>query len=148
MKLPSFTLPGNDLQTYMESDFSKGLFVIFIYPKDSTPGCTQESIDFRDYLDDFKDLHVRVFGLSKDSVKSHNNFADKNNLPYTLLSDEDVDLIEKLDAWKEKSMYGKKYMGAERSTFVIKDGKITKEWRKVKVKDHAKEVLNFIKGTI
>ena len=122
MKLPSFTLPGNDLKTYMETDFAQGLFILFLYPKDNTPGCTQESIDFRDYLDKFKALSVQVFGLSKDSVKSHNNFADKNNLPYTLLSDEDSDLIHKLDAWKEKSMYGKKYMGAERSTFIVQDG--------------------------
>jgi peroxiredoxin Q/BCP len=108
-----------------------------------TPGCTIESQTFRDYKEDFEKLGVRIFGLSKDNLNSHEKFCQKESLNFPLLSDEDSTLIEALGSWVEKSMFGKKYMGIDRSTFVIKDGVIAKEWRKVKITNHVKEVFEF-----
>lgn len=145
MKLPVFSLPASDGKTYSEKDFSNGIFVLYLYPKDMTPGCTIESKDFRDAYQDFQNLSVPVFGLSKDSLSSHEKFIQRDCLPFPLLADEEMKLISALDAWKEKSMYGKKYMGTERSTFVIHNGEIVKEWRKVKIPGHIQEVLAFVK---
>lgn len=116
--------------------------VIYFYPKDSTPGCTIEACDFRDNLPKFKRMNAKVYGVSKDSLKSHDKFAEKYELPFTLISDEDGSICEKFGTWIEKSMYGRKYMGIERATFLIDaEGVIRHIWRGVKVKGHAEEVL-------
>ena len=120
--------------------------VLYFYPKDNTPGCTTESCDFRDALEDFNALGARIIGLSKCSVKKHDNFKAKHHLNFPLASDENSDVCERYGTWKEKSMYGKKFMGIERSTFLIgEDGNIEQIWRKVKVKDHINEVKAALK---
>ena len=121
-------------------------FVIYFYPKDNTPGCTQEGEDFRDLYKEFKKLKTEIFGVSRDSLKSHEGFKEKYNYPFELISDPEEKLCNLFNVIKEKNMYGKKYMGIERSTFLInKEGKLSAEWRKVKVKGHAAEVLEEVK---
>lgn len=121
--------------------------VLYFYPKDDTPGCTTEACAFRDTLPRFKKMNARVFGVSKDTVESHNKFAQKYELPFTLISDTDGSICDSFGVWGEKSMYGKKYMGIERATYLIdKDGIIRHIWRKVKVANHAEEVLTAIKN--
>lgn len=110
-----------------------------------TPGCTTEASDFRDVYEDFLKIHVRIFGLSKDSIASHQTFISKYNFPFILLADENTTLINALGAWQEKKFMGKTYMGTVRSTFVIHNGTIVREWRNVRVKNHAQEVLDFVK---
>lgn len=120
--------------------------VLYFYPKDNTPGCTLEGQDFRDLHDKFKRQRTVILGVSKDSIASHERFRDKQGFPFDLLSDPDEKLCKKFDVIKEKSMYGKKYLGVERSTFLIDSaGKLRREWRKVKVKGHAQEVLDAVK---
>jgi peroxiredoxin Q/BCP len=120
--------------------------ILYFYPKDDTPGCTLEACAFRDTLPRFKKMNARVFGVSKDDLKSHQKFADKYELPFTLISDADGSICESFDVWGEKSMYGKKYMGIERATYLIdKEGIIRQIWRKVSVDGHAEEVLNAVK---
>ena len=120
--------------------------VIYFYPKDSTPGCTTEGQDFRDLHAKFKRQKTIILGVSKDSIASHEKFKAKQNFPFDLLSDPDEKLCKRFDVIKEKSMYGKKFMGIERSTFLIDaDGKLRAEWRKVKVKGHAQAVLDSVK---
>ncbi len=143
-KLPAFSLPASDGKTYTDKDFQKGTFVLYVYPKDMTPGCTIEAHNFTGMLPRFEELGVLTFGLSKDSVKSHKNFCSLIGIDFPLLSDEEHLLLDSLGSWKEQSMFGKKYWGAERSTFVIRDGKIIKTWRKVKVPGHVAEVLDFV----
>lgn len=121
--------------------------VLYFYPKDDTPGCTMEAKDFRDHLADFEAEGAVILGASKDSVKKHDKFKEKYCLPFSLLSDEEVTLCTSYGVWVEKSMYGKKYMGIERATFLIdQHGIIRNIWRKVKVKDHVKEVLEAVKS--
>lgn len=146
MKIPFFFLVASDGKTYTHNDFQSGISVLYLYPKDMTSGCTLEAQDFRNLKPQFDVLGVRIFGLSKDSLNSHEKFCEKESLNFPLLSDESVDLVEKLGSWKEKSMYGKKYFGIDRSTFVIRDGIIIKEWRSVKTKGHVQEVLEYIKN--
>lgn len=146
MKIPAFSLPANNGKTYSNADLSEGIVVLYVYPKDMTPGCAMESKDFRDLSAQFQELGVQIFGLSKDSVTSHEKFVAKECLPFPLLSDEELVLLQGLGSWKEKSMYGKTFLGIERSTFVFQDGEMIKEWRKVKVKGHAQEVLDFVSG--
>ena len=117
--------------------------VLYFYPKDNTPGCTQEACDFRDNYNRLT-AKATVVGVSPDSIKSHINFQEKHSLNFPLISDPEHILAEAFQVWKEKSMYGKKYMGIERSTFIIKDGKIANEWRKVNVKGHVDEVLQSL----
>jgi len=120
--------------------------VIYFYPKDSTPGCTTEGQDFRDLHARFRRQKTRVFGVSRDSLASHEKFKAKQSFPFELLSDPDEKLCGKFDVIKEKNLYGRKFMGIERSTFLIDaDGKLRREWRKVKVKGHAQEVLDAVK---
>ena len=120
--------------------------VLYFYPKDNTPGCTLEGQDFRDLHDKFKRQKTVILGVSKDSIASHERFRDKQGFPFDLLSDPDEKLCKKFDVIKEKSMYDKKYLGVERSTFLIDSaGKLRREWRKVKVKGHAQEVLDAVK---
>ncbi len=121
--------------------------VIYFYPKDATPGCTIEGQDFRDTKAKFTRQDTVVFGVSKDSIKSHEKFKEKQKFNFELISDEDEKICQYFDVIKEKNMYGKKYMGIERSTFLIgKDSKLKQEWRKVKVKNHVDEVLDAVKA--
>jgi peroxiredoxin Q/BCP len=126
---------------------SNDLLIIYFYPKADTPGCTKESCEFQTNLKRFNNLKTQIVGISKDSVAKQKKFAQKFNLKFNLLSDESTDICEKFGVWVEKSMYGKKYYGIERSTFVIgKNKKILKAWRKVKVNNHVDEVMSFIKS--
>ena len=126
---------------------SNDLLIIYFYPKADTPGCTKESCEFQTNLKKFNNLKTQIIGISKDSVAKQKKFAQKFNLKFNLLSDESTDICEKFGVWVEKSMYGKKYYGIERSTFVIgKNKKILKAWRKVKVNNHVDEVMSFIKS--
>ncbi len=121
-------------------------FVLYFYPKDDTPGCTKEAIQFSDLLEDFKKANVAVLGVSKDPPAKHVKFTDKHDLKVDLASDEN-EMAEALGIWVEKNMYGRKYMGLERTTYLVDaDGKVAKVWRKVKVKDHAQAVLEAAKG--
>ena len=124
-----------------------GYVVMFFYPKDNTPGCTQEGLDFSNNLTKFKKLNTKIYGVSRDSIKSHDNFKNKYKYKFDLISDPDEYLCNLFDVIKEKNMYGKKYMGIERSTFIIDPkGTLIKEWRKVKVNGHSDEVLQYIKN--
>ncbi len=121
--------------------------VLYFYPKDSTPGCTTEGQNFRDLHKAFKKEGALIFGLSRESLKSHENFKAKQSFPFELISDPDEKICNQYDVIKEKSMYGRKYMGIDRSTFLIDEkGKLVREWRKVKVTGHAQEVLHTIKS--
>ena len=121
--------------------------VIYFYPKDSTPGCTTEGQDFRDLHSKFRRQKTVILGVSRDSLASHEKFKAKQEFPFDLLADEDEKLCRKFDVIKEKSLYGRKFMGIERSTFLIdEDGKLMHEWRKVRVKGHAQEVLDTVKN--
>ena len=121
--------------------------VLYFYPKDNTPGCTTEGQDFRDLKKKFDKENTVIFGLSRESIKSHESFKEKQNFNFELISDPDEKICKQYDVIKEKSMYGRKYMGIDRSTFLINEkGKLVKEWRKVKVKGHATEVLEATKG--
>ena len=128
------------------SDFKGQKIILYFYPKDNTSGCTQEACNFRDNINRLT-KYATVIGVSPDSIKSHLKFKEKQSLNFILLSDTEHKLAEQFEVWKEKSMYGRKYMGIERSTFVLdKNGKIEKEWRKVKVKGHVEEVLNYLEN--
>jgi len=145
-KAPAFSLKDQDNKDVSLNDFKGKNIVIYFYPKDNTSGCTKEACNFRDDFPDFKKLKAVILGISPDSVSSHKKFADKYNLPFHLLSDEKKLVLEKYGVWKEKSMYGRKYMGVERSTFIIdKTGKVKKIFRKVKVDGHNKEVMEALK---
>lgn len=142
---PNIELPGDTGQFYKLSDYLGKKVVLYFYPKDDTSGCTTESCDFRDRIRDFNLLNVVVLGISKDSPKSHDKFKEKYSLNFPLLSDEEGDVCAAYGTWVEKSMYGKKYFGIERTTFLIdEDGIISHIWRKVKVDGHAKEVLKAL----
>ena len=144
-KIKNFKAEITGINEFNLSDYSGKNIVIYFYPRDNTPGCTSEGEDFRDNFKSFKKKNTLIFGVSKDSIQSHENFKAKYNFPFELLSDPDEKICKIFDVIKEKSMYGKKYMGIERSTFLINEkGKLIKEWRKVKVKDHASDVLSSI----
>ena len=145
-KISNFKAKSTNENEFILKDFQDGLLVLYFYPKDNTPGCTQEGIDFSSNYRKFKNLNTEIIGISKDNIKSHENFKKKHKYKFDLISDEDEKICKMFDVIKEKNMYGKKYMGIERSTFIIdKKGKLLKEWRKVKVKGHVEEVLKFIK---
>jgi peroxiredoxin Q/BCP len=145
-KVPDFSLPATDEQTISLSDYQGRYVVVYFYPKDSTPGCTTEGQDFRDRINAFRRNNTAVLGISRDSVKSHENFKTKQKLPFELLSDADETVCSLFDVIREKNMYGRKVRGIERSTFLIDDlGVLRREWRKVKVKGHVDAVLEAIK---
>jgi peroxiredoxin Q/BCP len=145
-KVPDFSLPATGEQTISLSDYQGRYVVVYFYPKDSTPGCTMEGQDFRDRINAFRRNNTAVLGISRDSVKSHENFKAKQQLPFDLLSDADETVCSLFDVIREKNMYGRKVRGVERSTFLIDDlGVLRREWRKVKVKDHVDAVLEAIK---
>ena len=142
---PEFTLPATGGQTINLSDFRGKNVVIYFYPKDSTPGCTTESQDFRDGYDAFTQEHTVILGISRDSIKSHERFKEKQALPFELLSDEEETVCNLFEVLKMKNMYGKQFMGIERSTFLIDaSGTFREIWRKVKVKGHVEVVLSAV----
>jgi len=143
----NFSLPATGEQTISLKSLKGQNIVLYFYPKDSTPGCTREGQDFRDNLSKFKRQDAVVLGVSRDSLRSHENFKQKQKFKYELLSDEDESLCKQFDVIKMKNMYGKKVRGIERSTFLIdKKGKLRQEWRKVKVDGHVEEVLAAVKA--
>ena len=145
-KAPNFKIPSTDGKIFELNKIKNKYIVIYFYPKDYTPGCTIETNDFNSLLQKFKKLDCLVIGVSKDSINSHQKFKKKYNVKFNLLADEKKDAIKVYKTWGKKKFMGREFMGLIRSTFVIKDQKIIKEWRSVKVKDHALEVLNFIKN--
>ena len=148
-KVPNFKLPSSNNKNFEIKKSLKQYLVIYFYPRDNTPGCTNEAKDFSKLYKEFKKLNCEIFGISKDSVDSHKKFISKFKIPFQLLSDEKIIALKKYGAWGEKSMYGKKFMGIKRTTVLISPkGKIIKIWNNVKVKDHAKEVLSCLKEAI
>jgi len=146
-KVTDIKLAATGDQILQLSDFKGKNIVLYFYPKDSTPGCTLEGQDFRDNKRKFSTRNTIILGVSRDSVKSHENFKNKQSFTFELLSDPDERLCKQFDVIKEKNMYGKKHMGIERSTFLIDEkGILIHEWRKVKVKEHVEEVLEVIKN--
>ena len=145
-KAPDFCLPNQDNEEICLRDFAGSWVVLYFYPKDNTPGCTTEALDFTALKSEFEKEGATILGVSPDSVKRHQNFITKKELQITLLSDEDKEIAKKYGVWQLKKMYGKEYMGIIRSTFLIDpDGNIAEIWTKVKVKDHAKKVLERLR---
>ncbi len=146
MKAPNFTLPDQDGVSHTLSDYLGTWVVLYFYPKDDTPGCTQEACQIRDSFPDFQKLDTKVFGVSVDSVKSHKKFATKYNLPFTLLSDVEKKVVEAYDVWRMKKFMGREYMGTLRTTFLIDpEGEIVKRYENVKPAEHAGELLKDLK---
>ena len=146
-KIKGFDLPATGNKNIKLSDFKGKKVVLYFYPKDSTPGCTLEGQDFRDNIRKFSSRKTVILGVSRDSLKSHEKFKEKQCFPFELISDEDEKLCKLFDVIKQKNMYGKKVRGIERSTFLIDDkGILRAEWRKVKVDGHVDEVLDAVKN--
>ena len=144
--VPDFELPATGNQRFSLSAFKGHPFVLYFYPKDSTPGCTTEGSEFRDLHGEFAKLQVGVFGVSRDSLKSHESFKSKMSFPFELLSDPEEKACEIFGVMKMKNMYGRQVRGIERSTFVVdREGRIVREWRGVKVPGHAQEVLDYVR---
>ena len=144
-KVKNFSAEMTGNKKFSLKEFTGKNIVLYFYHRDNTPGCTSESIDFRDNFKSFQKKNTLIFGISKDSLSSHEKFKEKFNFPFELISDPEEKVCKAFDVIKEKSMYGKKYLGIERSTFLVDSkGKLKKEWRKVKVKGHVEEVLNSI----
>ena len=144
---PDFEIPATGGQTFRLSAMQGSPLVLYFYPKDNTPGCTDEGMQFRDLHGEFVKLRCSVFGISRDTVKSHESFKAKMSFPFELLADTEEIVCKAFDVMKMKNMYGKQVRGIERSTFVIdKEGVLRKEWRGVKVPGHAQEVLTYIKS--
>ena len=145
--VPDFTLPATGGKDISLSDFRGKNVVIYFYPKDSTPGCTTEGQDFRDSINTFRRRKTVILGISRDSIKSHENFKAKQEFPFELLSDAEEHACRLFDVIKEKNMYGRKVLGIERSTFLIDaEGVLRREWRKVALKGHVEEVLEAVKA--
>ncbi len=145
--VPDFTLPATGGKDISLSDFRGKNVVIYFYPKDSTPGCTTEGQDFRDSINTFRRRKTVILGISRDSIKSHENFKAKQDFPFDLLSDADEHACQLFDVIKEKNMYGRKVLGIVRSTFLIDaEGVLRREWRKVAVTGHVEEVLEAVKA--
>jgi len=144
--VPDFQLPATGDKTLALADFKGKKLLLYFYPKDNTPGCTQEGQAFRDNIEAFTVLNIAILGVSRDSVKVHEGFKCKQNFPFDLLSDQDEQLCQLFDVIKMKNMYGKQVRGIERSTFLIdEEGVLIHEWRKVKVKTHIDEVLQYLR---
>jgi peroxiredoxin Q/BCP len=145
--VPDFSLPSTGGGTFKLSSARGAKLVLYFYPKDNTPGCTTEGADFRDHYRDFASTGCKVYGVSRDSLKSHEGFKAKMKFPFELLSDADESACRLFDVIKMKNMYGRKVRGIERSTFVIDEKRrVVREWRGVKVPGHVQEVLNFVKA--
>ena len=145
-KAPNFKLISTSGKMVELSKIKSKYIVLYFYPKDDTPGCTLETKDFNSLLSNFKKAKCEVFGISKDSLESHKKFKEKYKVKFELLSDEEKKSIKAYKTWGKKKFMGKEFMGQIRSTFLIKDNKILNEWRNVRVKDHANDVLNFLKA--
>ncbi len=146
-KAPDFTMKTDGNGEVSLKGLEGRKVVLYFYPKDDTPGCTKEACGFRDFLPDFSEIDAEIIGVSKDSVAKHDKFKAKYELPFVLASDEDGSVCEAYGTWVEKSMYGKKYMGIDRATFLIDEqGVLRAEWRKVKVPGHVEAVLEAAKG--
>lgn len=144
-KAPDFKIIGSDNNEHSLSNYLGKKIILYFYPKDNTPGCTTEACDFRDNKNTFENKNTIILGVSRDSVKTHTNFINKFQLPFILLSDKEEELCKLYDVIKEKKLYGKTYMGIERSTFIIDEqGVLTHEFRKVKAKGHVEEILSII----
>lgn len=144
-QVPDLKLPSSSGKEVSLLDYRGKRIILYFYPKDDTPGCTKEACAFRDMQGHFTAKNTVIIGVSKDSLNSHDKFIQKFDLPFELLSDEEGQLMDLFGVWKEKSMYGKTFMGVVRSTFLIdENGKLAKAWRNVRVKDHAEKVLEAI----
>lgn len=145
MEAPDFSLLNEKEEEISLSDYRGKKVVLYFYPKDMTPGCTTEACDFRDRHEEFSDLNTVILGVSGDEASKHTKFIEKYGLPFSLLVDENHEVADKYGVWVLKKMYGREFMGIERSTFLInEDGIVEKEWRKVKVKNHIEEVLQSL----
>lgn len=145
VKAPNFRLQDKDGNEVSLSDFKNKKVVLYFYPRDNTPGCTKQACAFRDRYEQFTEKDVAVIGISKDSVKSHSNFATKHELPFVLLSDPDLEAIKAYDVWQEKKLYGKTSMGVVRTTYIIdENGMIEKVYNKVKTDKNAEEILEYL----
>ena len=148
-RVKNFNLPATGDQNLSLNDFSGRSLIIYFYPKDNTPGCTREGQEFRDLYPQFKEADADIIGVSRDSVRTHNNYRNKHEFPFHLISDSDELLCNQFDVIKEKKLYGRTYMGIERSTFLIgPDGVLKQEWRKVRVPDHAQTVLDALSAVV
>ena len=148
-KAPIFKLPSTNKNDYSLKDSRGKYVIIYFYPKDDTPGCTIETNDFNKLLPKFKKLNCEILGISKDNLKSHDKFRDKYKIKFDLLADEKIKVLKKYKVWAKKKFMGREFMGIVRTTFLIdKKGKIIKIWNNVKVKDHAKEVLETLQNII
>ena len=146
-KAPNIKLPSTSKENYSLKDSIGNYVVVYFYPKDDTPGCTIETNDFNKLLSKFKKLECEVYGISKDNLKSHDKFRDKYKIKFDLLADEELTVLKEYKVWGKKKFMGREFMGIIRTTFLIdKKGKILKIWENVKVKDHAKEVLETLKN--
>ena len=145
-KVPNIKIPSTEGKIIELTKVKNKYLIIYFYPKDDTPGCTIETKDFNSLLSKFKKFDCEVFGISKDDLKSHEKFRDKYKVKFDLLADEKKEAIKAFKVWGKKKFMGKEFMGVIRSTFLIKNKKIIKEWRSVKVKNHALEVLNFLRN--
>jgi len=147
-KVPKFKIPLSDGSSLDSIDIKDKKYILYFYPKDNTPGCTTEAKDFSNKIKQFKKLNTEIIGVSKDSIETHNKFIAKQELKILLASDESGKVLEKFGVWVEKNMYGRKYMGIQRSTFLINEkSKIEYIWEKVKVKGHVEDIINKIKSS-
>ena len=144
-KVKNFALPDAHGNLHQLDDYTDQTVVIYFYPKDNTKGCTTQACAFRDLHQVYEEKNIKVIGISKDSPKSHQSFIDNHNLDFLLLSDESLDVIKMFDVWIEKSMYGKKYMGVARATFIIQQGIITHVFEKASPKENASDILKALK---
>ena len=146
---PAFKLPSTNKKEFSLKDSLGNFVVLYFYPKDDTPGCTIETNDFNKLLPKFKKLNCEILGISKDNLKSHDKFRDKYKIKFDLLADEEIKVLKKYKVWAKKKFMGREFMGIVRTTFLIdKKGKIIKIWNNVKVKDHAKEVLETLQSIV
>ncbi|MEK3763593.1 MULTISPECIES: thioredoxin-dependent thiol peroxidase [unclassified Solibacillus] len=147
LQAPAFTLQNEEGKTISLEDYKGKNVILYFYPKDLTPGCTTQACDFRDKYEDFSDLNAVILGVSLDDAAKHTKFIEKHGLPFSLLVDENHEVAEKYGVWTLKKNFGKEYMGIERTTFLInEEGIVEKEWRKVRVKNHIEDVLNYLKN--
>ena len=143
---PNFKIPSTNTKILEFSKIKSKFKVLYFYPKDNTPGCTTETKDFNSLLSQFKKLDCEVVGISKDNIESHKKFSNKYKIKFDLVADTKLEAIKAYKVWGKKKFMGREFMGLIRSTFLLQDNKIIKEWRSVKVKDHAKDVLKFLKS--